>query len=621
MLEKIEQSEERACERDVSDDETYAKMSMRVNNNGDTSEKVLGMSWDCESDKFIFCLRKLAERAKSVVATKRNILSILASLFDPLGIISPVAVSIKMLFQELCLDKVEWDEELEGERKKLWLSWVEHLERANQIVVSRCIYGSLIGKTTCFLHGFADASLKAYCAVIYFVTELNGGYHVELLTSKTRIAPMKAQTIPRLELMSAKILAKLMSTVKEALEHSVQFSGVYYWLDSKTALCWINNQGEWKQFVRHRVNEILKLSRKKDWSHCPGVENPADLGSRGVTASCLNESELWWKGPKWLSGPTCSWPATEEILETDECLTEVKKTVVMKTQVEETFRLENVININAYSKIEKLIRVIALVKRFINNLKVIIEGRMAALGTLKVEETMMAECTLIKAAQASLKSRSDYQQLVSQLGIVERNGVLRCKGRLSDADLEIEAREPMILPKEHYLTELIIRDSHNRIHHCGLRATLAELRSRFWVPKGRQVVKRVIGSCLVCKKHNGKAYGTPAQADLPEFRVQQSPPFSKVGVDFAGPLFAKEGSDMVKVYIALFTCCVTRAVHLDLVSNLSAPCFLNCLRRFTSRRGAPTLIVSDNAKTFKAAHKAVQSLYNSKEVKSYLESC
>jgi hypothetical protein len=139
----------------------------------------------------------------------------------------------------------------------------------------------------------------------------------------------------------------------------------------------------------------------------------------------------------------------------------------------------------------------------------------------------------------------------------------------------------------------------------------------FWVPRGRQAVKRGIGT-VVCKKHNGKARGTPAQADLPKFRVQQSPPFSKIGVDFAGSLFAIEGSDMVKVYIALFACCVTRAVHLDLVRNLSAPCFLNCLRRFTSRRGAPTLIVSDNAKTFKAAQEAVKALYNSKEVNSCL---
>ena len=148
---------------------------------------------------------------------------------------------------------------------------------------------------------------------------------------------------------------------------------------------------------------------------------------------------------------------------------EVKKTVVVKTQIEETFRLENVININAYSKIEKLIRVILLVNRFVNNLKVRLEGKTAALGALKDEETVMAACILIKAAQASLKSRSDYLQLASQLDIVERDGVLRCKGRLSNADLEIEARELMILPKEHCLTELIIRDCHNGVRHCEPR--------------------------------------------------------------------------------------------------------------------------------------------------------
>ena len=158
------------------------------------------------------------------------------------------------------------------------------------------------------------------------------------------------------------------------------------------------------------------MGRKKDWGHCPGVEHSADLGSRGVTASCLYESELWWKGPKWFCGPTCNSLAAEEVLNTDECLADVKKT--------RTFRLDNVINRNAYSKIEKLIRVTALVKRFLNNLKVGLEGKTAALGALKVEETVMAACILIKAAKASWKSRSDYHQLVSQLGIVERDGVL-----------------------------------------------------------------------------------------------------------------------------------------------------------------------------------------------------
>ena len=118
----------------------------------------------------------------------------------------------------------------------------------------------MIGETKCSLHGFADAIVKAYCAVIYFVCEFNGGYHIELLISKTRIAPMKALTIPKLELMSVRILIKVMDSVRTALKQYVEFIKTRYWLDSKTALCWINNRGEWKQFVRHRVNEILRPS-------------------------------------------------------------------------------------------------------------------------------------------------------------------------------------------------------------------------------------------------------------------------------------------------------------------------------------------------------------------------
>lgn len=139
------------------------------------------------------------------------------------------------------------------------------------------------------------------------------------------------------------------------------------------------------------------------------------------------------------------------------------------------------------------------------------------------------------------------------------------------------------------------------------------------MPTGRQVVKKIISKCVVCKRHLGKAYDVPVVAYLPDFRVNQTPPFAKVGIDFAGPLYAKEGNIMVKVYITLFTCCVTRVLHLDLVKDLSTLTFMNCLRRFTSRRGVPTLIISDNAKTFKATEKALKKLYESKEVRAYVE--
>ena len=168
-------------------------------------------------------------------------------------------------------------------------------------MVSRCIYDSPKHEVLeCSLHGFGDASNNAYCAVVYFVCRMQDGTHARLLTSRSRVAPLKALTIPQLELMSARILAQLMSTVKKALEAQVTLSGTRYWLDSKTAICWIQNRGEWKQFVRHRVNEILKLTSKEERRHCPGEDNPADIGSRGAMGSKLNASELWWKGPPWL---------------------------------------------------------------------------------------------------------------------------------------------------------------------------------------------------------------------------------------------------------------------------------------------------------------------------------
>ena len=150
-------------------------------------------------------------------------------------------------------------------------------------------------------------------------------------------------------------------------------------------------------------------------------------------------------------------------------------------------------------------------------------------------------------------------------------------------------------------------DCHRRVHHYRERATLAELRSKFWVTRGRQCVKRVIKSCLICKKLEGRAYGSPFTVVLPDLRVTESPPFSKVGVDFAGPLYVKgHGGKMAKCYIALFTCCITRAIRLAFVQNLLTSTFVNCLKRMCARRKTPTLIISDNAKTFKPTVKLLE---------------
>ena len=390
----------------LGDEETYAKSKLEPQG-GTKGEKVLGLAWDCENDTLHFNFQHIADKAKGLEATKRNVLSLLASLFDPLGMVSPVTVGMKVLFQEICNSKFDWDEVLMGEIKRKWDKWVQDLAETKEICINRCLYETGGGDVTeCYLHGFGDASKKAYCAMVYFVYRTKDGKaHVRLVASKTRVAPLKELSIPRLELMSARILAQLMHTVKNALQSQVKLDGVRFWLDSKTALSWIQNKGEWKQFVRHRVNEILKLTDKEDWAYCSTEENPADLGSRGVLASQLKENQLWWRGPSWLTERPEDWPVLTESLRTPESLIEEKKSAsVMMTKAEIVSGIAGVIDVNDYSTLQRLVRVImtAWIKRFIDNLRARAKQNEKRTGRLEEDELKSAEIEWLKSVQSEL---------------------------------------------------------------------------------------------------------------------------------------------------------------------------------------------------------------------------
>ena len=182
----------------------------------------------------------MVERADGLPVMKRNILKVIAGMYDPLGLLSPVLVGMKVLFQEFCVSKVDWDERITSEREKSWIGWLRDFKES---------HGIGQGKFNCSLYGFAGASKKPYCAVIYLVCGVSGAISSTLLTSKTRVSPIKEQTIPWLELVSGKILATPMDTVKNALNKEVDICTTRLWLGSKTALWWIENNGEWKMCV------------------------------------------------------------------------------------------------------------------------------------------------------------------------------------------------------------------------------------------------------------------------------------------------------------------------------------------------------------------------------------
>ena len=187
---------------------------------------------------------------------------------------------------------------------------------------------------------------------------------------------------------------------------------------------------------------------------------------------------------------------------------------------------------------------------------------------------------------------------------------------MGNSDLPPSSQQPVLLDKTHHLTKLIVMEAHNRVKHNGVKETLTELRSAYWVMQGRQFVRQLIYRCVICRRVDGRPYRGISPPPLPEYRVSHVRPFSHTGVDFAGPMYVKDPttSDRTKTWLCLFTCCSTRAVHLDLVPDLSAATFIRSFKRFTARRGIPSLMLSDNGKTFKAASRLIKRVLEDTEV-------
>jgi len=609
----------------IEEDKGYTRDILGDKKHTDGEQKILGVRWNFIQDDLVFDLSELATLMKNTEATKRQIVGITTRFYDPLGFMSPVMIRIKVFFQELCMSKVEWDEPLTGQLLNRWDTLVSNFK---SIVTSlpRCYQWSVGNSSNkCSLHGFCDASCGAYAAVVYIKVETDGGSSTSFVTSKTRVAPVNKQTIPRLELLSALLLANLINVTVSALRQDLEIDSVVCYTDSKVALFWIKGlTKEWKPFIQNRVNTIRKLVPADNWKHCPGEDNPADLPSRGVTPTELVGSTLWRHGPSWLTLPEPR--VEEELAMPDECMNELKarqsSTEYTILAASESHGISQVMQCNNFSTLQRLFRVTAYVMRFCRVLKMRSQsedGCMPSSAELTASEITAAELIWIKEAQRSLKEDKLFNMWQKQFGLFLVEGVWQCKGRIGNADLPCTTRYPVLLPKEHYLATLIVQDAHNRVMHNGVKETLTEIRSKYWVIRGRQFVRRVLHKCVVCRKYEGRSYSLPPPPQLPEFRVKEMPPFTYTGVDFAGPLYietqglCKKG----KVWICLFTCCVVRAVHLEIVPDLTASSFLKCFKRFTARRGIPSKVVSDNGKTFKAAARYVRSLFDHPKLQCY----
>lgn len=464
------------------------------------------MCWNLATDKFFYKLKACDGDEKNW--TKRKILSKIGKMYDPSGYLGPVIIRGKMIIQNLWKNDLDWDQSITGELKTDWTHFNQDLENVKLISVNRWL-GTMSGEPM-QLHGFCDASEKGYGAVIYSRVKVGQGYRTEIISSKSKVAPLKATTIPRLELCAANLLVNLLKSIIPIYNKNEGKLKVFCWSDSQIVLLWLTKAStNLKTYVANRVANIQTISEESDmkWNWIKGEDNPADLISRGLTMMELSESSKWWNGPKWLNQPEKEWPSQSDRIETttveqstaDEVLKETKPVVrsiyltmgnenelirgpcfkFNKDQAQNTSNL-----LDTYGEWTKLHRVTTKVFEVaikFENLKPEkigkLEGNCEKLARDYLirkdqERTFQGEIQAVKEGNKNALAR-----LV--LTWDPENKFLRIDGRVRSDNLTQDEQFPIVLSKGGALAPLLIRDAHYKNGHAATQWILQYLRQKY----------------------------------------------------------------------------------------------------------------------------------------------
>lgn len=572
--------------------------------------KILGIYWDPQSDCFKYQITPLSRSC-----TKRTLLSELARIFDPVGFLAPLTFFAKRVIQILWTLGLDWDDVPPADIVNKWLEFRKELPCLSELTIPRMLHVTSSQSST--LHGFCDASELGYGAVIYLRTVSNNDVvDVKLVTAKTKVAPLKKLSIPRLELCGALLLAKLLEFAQTVFKNRINIDSIYAWSDSTVALTWLRSSPHrWHTFVGNRVAQIQDIIPPSSWYHVRSEDNAADCASRGLTPSQLLAHSSWWAGPSFLYNNDFFAYRQHDSHITEilpEIQAEERKIVLI---VEEENDIITTILRN-YSSLDKISAIIAWCLRFAYNCR----HRDRVKRPLSDAELQQVLIILAKHAQLERFSREIENMSVSKpvskplrklSPFLDTQGVLRVGGRLKQSALSYDAKHQILLPSDHRLTQLIIEQMHKRYLHPGVQTLHYLLKQRFWIVGAKRAIARVVYRCLRCWKVNPKPI-QPVMGDLPKLRISQLKAFSCVGVDYCGPFYItlskSRGTKCQKAYICLFVCFATKAIHLELASDLSSEAFLCALRRFIARRGRCSYIFSDCGTNFVGAFKEINIL-------------
>lgn len=589
-----ERNDEEQGERDIKMDEVV---------------KILGITWDREEDEFRY---SVVLPPQQIPITKRRVISDISRLFDPLGWAAPCVVTSKIFIQKLWLSGLEWDDELTPELATEWHTYRENLLETSQFSIPRWVK-TKADDVLVELHGFCDASEVAYAAAVYIrVIDSQENIKTSLITSRTKVSPVKQQSIPRLELMGAVLLSELIVEVAEVIK--VAKAHIHAWTDSTVVLAWLSSHpSRWSTFVGNRVSAILTQLDNSHWAHVQSAQNPADIASRGITPQELVCSELWAKGPTWLVHDSIDYTRPKSIATSVE-QRGIKAHVGTEQSIEDSIWTR-------FSSLQRLVRVIAYCRRVLK-WKNRGDGKKSYEEYLTKEEIADAMKICIKEAQKQEFSEEIEEikktgkgkprgKLKSLCPIIDDDGILRVSGRLQNSDLDENQKHPIIMPHHNHFSHLLIAEAHKTTLHGGPTLMLHHLRTRFWIISAKPLVKRYVRNCVKCKRYTASVQ-PQLMGQLPASRVTPARAFRHSGVDFAGPISIRSskgrGHQSSKGYICLFICMVSKAIHLEAISDLSSQGFIAGFKRFVARRGAVTDVWSDNGTNFVGASKELRHL-------------
>ncbi|XP_062713981.1 uncharacterized protein LOC134290796 [Aedes albopictus] len=579
--------------------ETERSEAVHFNRDKSTdTERVLGIIWSPAEDVFKFSTKirddLLPYLLEGKRPTKRIVLSCVMSLFDPLGLLAPFTIYGRILIQSLWRTGCEWDETIDDESARKWALWISRLSVVESVKVPRYHFGDgiLLKKDSLELHIFTDASECAYGCVAYFRIMAGGVPRCSLVQAKSKVAPLKPCTIPRLELMAAVLGARMVSTIKES--HNLEIQRVYLWTDSRTVHSWIRSDlWRYRIFTALRVGEILNRTMASDWRWVPTRLNVADEVTKWSNGPKLETDSRWYKGPSFLYLPEEAWPTQPEITPN------VREELCTTFLFHDLEFAEPIVDVMRFSKWNVLVRTVACVHRFIRNLRRRQQGRpIEALPTtdkvrsvvrrlvpsnkqaLRREEFQDAERFLWKMAQGerfaaeirilqqnrsgkNLPKAEKDSDLHKLSLVLDEFGILRHEGRTAEAQfLPFEVRFPIVLPRKHPITIKLLEYYHQKFGHANRETVVNELRQRFYISHIRAQLKKVMQECICF-----------------------------TGVDYFGPLIVTVGRHTEKRWVSLFTCLTTRAIHLEVSHSLSSQSCVMAIRRFACRRGASKEVI------------------------------